>query len=106
MKLYEFPIKISLKFSPKGPINNIAALVQIMASRRSGGKPLSEPMMVRLPTHICVARPQWVNKAKQTSASMISNISFFTQNYDSLKKSPQSHCTWYKNKIKITIFFF
>ena len=32
-----------------------------MAWRRSGDKPLSEPMMVSLPTHICVTRPQWVN---------------------------------------------
>ena len=29
--------------------------------RREGDKPLSEPMMVNLLTHICVARPQWVN---------------------------------------------
>ena len=49
-----------LKFIPKGPINNIPTLVQIMAWRRLGDKPLSEPMMVRLPTHICVNRPQWV----------------------------------------------
>ena len=55
------PIKISLKFVPKGPVNNIPALVQIMAWRRPGDKPLSEPMMVRLPTHTCVTRPQWVN---------------------------------------------
>ena len=54
-------IKISLKFVSKGSINNIPALVQIMAWRRSGDKPLSEPMMVSLPTHICVMRPQWVN---------------------------------------------
>ena len=54
------PIKTSLKFVPKGPINNIPALVQIMAWRRPGDKPLSEPMMFRLPTHICVTRPQWV----------------------------------------------
>ena len=54
-------IKISLKFVAKGPINDIPALVQIMAWRRSGGKPLSEPMMVSLLTHICVTRPQWVN---------------------------------------------
>ena len=54
-------IKISLKFVPKGPINNIPALVQIMAWRRPGDKPLSEAMMARLPTHICVTRPQWVN---------------------------------------------
>ena len=38
-------IKISLKFVPKDPINNIPALVQIMAWRRTGDKPLSEPMM-------------------------------------------------------------
>ena len=54
-------IKISLKFVPKVRINNIPALVQIMAWRRPGGKPLSEPMMVSLLTHICVTRPQWVN---------------------------------------------
>ena len=33
-----------------------------MAWRRPGDKPLSEPMMVSLPTHICVTRPQWINK--------------------------------------------
>ena len=54
-------IKFSVKFVAKGPINNIAALVQIMAWCRPGDKPLSEPMMVSLPTHICVTRPQWVN---------------------------------------------
>ena len=55
-------IEISLKFVPKVQINNIQALVQIMAWRRPGDKPLSEPMMiVILPTHICVAWPQWVN---------------------------------------------
>ena len=51
-------IKISLKFIPRGPINNIPALVQIMAWCRSGDKPLSEPMMVSVTTHICVTRPQ------------------------------------------------
>ena len=45
----------------QGPINNIPAMVQIMAWRRPGDKPLSEPMVVSLATHICVARPQWVN---------------------------------------------
>ena len=50
-------ITISLKFVSKGLINNIPALVQIMAWRRSGDKPLSEPMMIRLSTHICVTRP-------------------------------------------------
>ena len=39
-------IKISLKYVSKGPINNIPALVQIMACHQPGNKPLSEPMMV------------------------------------------------------------
>ena len=38
-------IKIPLKFVAKGPINNIPALVQMMAWRRPGDKPLSEPML-------------------------------------------------------------
>ena len=54
-------IKVSLTFVPESPINNIPALVQIMARRRLGDKPLSEPMMFSLLTHICVTRPQWVN---------------------------------------------
>ena len=54
--------RISLKLVPKVQINNIPALVQIMAWRRSGDKPLSEQMMVSLLTHICVTRPQWVNE--------------------------------------------
>ena len=41
-------MKISLKSVAQGPINNIPALVQIMAWRRSGDKTLSEPMMVYL----------------------------------------------------------
>ena len=54
-------LKISLKFVPSVRIKNISALVQIMVWRRPGDKPLSEPMMVSLLTHICVTRPQWVN---------------------------------------------
>ena len=56
-----FSIKISLKFVPEVRINNYLALIQIMAWRRPGDKPLSEPMVVSLLTHICVTRPQWVN---------------------------------------------
>ena len=53
--------KNSLKFVPKGRINNIPVMVQMMAWRRPGDKPLSETMMVSLQTHTCVTRPQWVN---------------------------------------------
>ena len=54
-------ITISSKFVPKGPIDNIPALVQIMAWRRSGDESISEPMVLSLLTHICVTLPQWVN---------------------------------------------
>ena len=53
-------INISLKFIPKGPINYILALVQIMAWHRPGDKPLSEPMVINSLTHICATQPQWV----------------------------------------------
>ena len=42
-------IKISLKFVLKGPIDDIPALVQVMAWHRSGDMPVSEQMMARLP---------------------------------------------------------
>ena len=54
-------INISLRLVPGSPIDHIPALVQIMAWCLPGNKPLSEPMMVSLLTHICVTRPQWVN---------------------------------------------
>ena len=52
-------IEISLKSVRKGAIDNIPALVQIMnglmPTRRQA---IIWTMMVRLPTHICVTRPQ------------------------------------------------
>ena len=77
-------IKISLKFVPRGLINTIPSSVQIMAYRRPGDKPLSEPMMVNFLTHICVTRPQWDNWFKslneiafQPWAVMVVPISHF-----------------------------
>ena len=67
-------LNISLKFVPKGPINNIPALVQIMAWRRPGVKPLSEPMMVNLLTHVCVTRPQWVKVMRTHKLSCITML--------------------------------
>ena len=46
---------------PKVQINNIPALVQIMAWRWPGDKLLSELMMVSLLTQLWFTRPQWVN---------------------------------------------
>ena len=59
-------IKISLNFVPKGSMNNIPAMVQIMAWRRIGDKPfflkqcLPDSLM-----HICGFRGRW---AKTPSA--------------------------------------
>ena len=38
---------MSLKFVPRNPIENNAALVQAMAWRRTGDKPLSESIMTQ-----------------------------------------------------------
>ena len=59
-------LKISLKFVPKVRDSNIPALVQIMAWRLPGDKPLSEQMMASLLTHICVTRPQWDKRYRKT----------------------------------------
>ena len=78
-------IKISMKFVPRDPIDNIPALVQIMAWHRTGNKPLSEPMMVRLLMHICVTQPQCVklNVAKLEGLKhrfLVSNPILFIEN--------------------------
>ena len=43
----KIPIQMSLKCVPKSPIDNKSALVQVMAWRRTGDKPLPEPMMTQ-----------------------------------------------------------
>ena len=40
-------IQISLKFVPKGPIDNKSSLVQVMAWRQTGDKPLPEAKMTQ-----------------------------------------------------------
>ena len=40
-------IQISLNFVPRSPIDNKPSLVQVMAWRRIGDKPLPEPMMAQ-----------------------------------------------------------
>ena len=40
-------IRISLKFVPKGPVNDTSALVQVMVWSRTDDKPLDEPMLTQ-----------------------------------------------------------
>ena len=72
-----------------GPINNIPALVQIMVWRRPGHKPLFEPMIVRLPTHICITRPQWVNSTCH-NAKCIPLLPVCSVRYKSKSKSKKT----------------
>ena len=46
-KKFCISIRISLKFVPKGPIDNKSALVQVIAGLRAGDKPLPEPMLTQ-----------------------------------------------------------
>ena len=48
MKGFVFLLKISLKFVLKGPMDNSLACIWIMAWRRIGDKPLSEPMLTQV----------------------------------------------------------
>ena len=83
-------LKISLKFVPKVRINNIPALIQIMAWRRPGDKPLSEPMMDNLLTHVCVTRSQWV---KNSQVVVHHRRSFSVSFLDSRMLENQLFCT-------------
>ena len=81
MKMNDIRLKFHWSFFPKVAINNFPALVQIMAWRRPGDKPLSEPMMVVLPTHICVTRPQWVNESNGTYNLQYKYFDAYTTTY-------------------------
>ena len=92
-------IKITLKFVRKGPANNIAALVQIIAWHRPGDKPLFEPVMVSSPTHIRVNRPQRIyNAYSQTVAywnvlCLCPNNSIFKMKTGSFISLPSLRCS-------------
>ena len=48
-KNYRIPIQISRTFIPRVPIDNKPSLVQVMAWRRTGDKPLPEPLLTQFP---------------------------------------------------------
>ena len=58
MKMYELQLKIHWSLFLRV---QLTIFQQIMVWHRPGHKPLSEPMLVSSPTHICVTRPQCVN---------------------------------------------
>ena len=92
-------IKISLKFVRKAPINNITTLVQVMAWRRPGDKPLFEPMMVSLLMHICVTRPQWVKPKHATKIMCNVCLLICFKNDDNENKYTLMSCIVYKIQV-------
>ena len=60
-KTYEFRLRHHWSLFIRIQLTITPALVQIMAWRRPGNKPLSETFVVSSLAHICVAQPQWVN---------------------------------------------
>ena len=78
-------LNISPKFVPRVRINNIPTLIQIMAWRQPGDKPLFEPMMVNLLTHICVTRPHWVNSFVVNI--VVENIYYISYTHDMTSKT-------------------
>ena len=77
-------IKISLKFVTKGQLNNIPALVTIMAWRRLGDKPLSETKIASFSTHICVTWHKWVNPSNASPVHLSCTDLLITMHWDAL----------------------
>ena len=73
--------EISPTSVPHGLINNIPVLVQIMVWRQPGDKPLSEPIVVSLLSHICVTRSQWIEKFDTLMALLHRYICHLPINY-------------------------
>ena len=67
-------IDISQNFVPNGPINNIPALVQIMAWHWPGAKPLSESLMVSLLKDIAWRRPGHEPLSESMMVSLLTNM--------------------------------
>ena len=92
MQMYEYRLKFHWRLFL---INSNPALVHIIAWHRAGAKPLSEPMMVNLLTHICVIRPQWVN-----SSSPWQNGHYFAIDILRCIFVKEKYCILIKNSLK------
>ena len=98
-------MKTSLKTVPKGPINNIPALVQIMAWCRPGDKPLSEPMLVSFRTSICVTWPQWFKAwrgSNDTDQLPLENAGFSIRRVKACHLKPLLHIGVFCQKTVVT----
>ena len=83
--------KMSLKFVPKCPFNNIPVLVQIMAWHQSGSKSLSWPMVGSL------LMPQWVKSVTKIQSSAVITRSNIVRFYNN------DYRNWDRKSIKCSI---
>ena len=95
-------IDISLKIAAEGPVNNIPSLVQIMAWRPPGDKPLSEPMMlISLLTHIGVtSRPQWVQERNHDTGTI--SVMYYKPQLKPRNNSWVSMAIWLSYRCRIS----
>ena len=98
IKMYEFRLRFHWSLFLIIPIISIPTLVQIMAWCRSGDKPLSEPVMVSLLTHICVTRPQWVKLCMLNESSCRAYRSMFLSLYPSCNRRHRIQSTTLSSK--------
>ena len=91
-------LKISLKFVPMVWYYNIPSVLQIMAWHWPGDKPLSEPIMVELQTHICVTQPQWV----KAPGYLYPSCQLYSLYWTNSMQKCYFYCEWHS---KITLHF-
>ena len=104
-------IEISMEVILRGSINNIPASCQMIAWHRPGDEPLSELLMIRLSTHICVTRHQWVKLQNWNTGTVLlfqcrrhssaSFIWFYIPNINTQSELPSDWVHW---KIRCLIF--
>ena len=91
--------KISLKYVPWGLIDNMSALVQIMAWCHPGGKPLSEPMLTQLTdTYVEPGGEELTLLSAERSCEILSGMWYF---FMGSTKYPVHNHWWEKKRWKL-----
>ena len=70
---FYFLFQISLKFVPEGPVDNKWVLVQVMAWRWIGNKPLFEPIMTK-PYVVLPGHNELIDHGPQTKSKSDSQV--------------------------------
>ena len=84
------PIWISMKFVPRCPIDNITAFVQLMAWRRPGDKPITEPMLTHFIDAYMGHSGRWVKNHAHSFAMFC--VGFFHWHWGNHAILRSSHC--------------